>query len=307
LIPSQDITVSFLGRRGTRNQLSLEILNTINPAGDTDREKINHLTNQEKDCQFALNRFLEDADAEDTPAQPVSPTAEPSQEIYGIGDDDSDGGDEDKDEDQYEDILPKLQATREFLRAGPAFVRYKDRLRRFLQPASEAIDLELFNSSSHTEDEQATKHQSQYFDYDFSLNRPSWLAITDSCKRRVEAAAGCQLSCWPLSEPEKDLMPGSTRVYSMPFKRNRRFFDDLPTPIAESLFPKLLDVRASTAKSRWAALGREAVYLKNSTLMHLLHRREDQGSQHQDLQSFSEESSHDGSPKRMEDGSPVLP
>lgn len=39
LIPSQDITISFLGGRKTRDQLSLEIFNTFKPAGDTDRER----------------------------------------------------------------------------------------------------------------------------------------------------------------------------------------------------------------------------------------------------------------------------
>ncbi|KAJ4177996.1 hypothetical protein NW767_014966 [Fusarium falciforme] len=121
LIPSQDITISFLGGRRTRNQLSLEIFNTIKPAGDTDRERINQLTNQERDHRFALNRFLEDADAEDLPDLPVSSTAESYQEAYGVGDDESDDKDEEKNEDQYEDILPKLQATWEFLCAGPAF------------------------------------------------------------------------------------------------------------------------------------------------------------------------------------------
>ncbi|KAI6747500.1 hypothetical protein HG530_015880 [Fusarium avenaceum] len=39
LIPSQDITISFLGGRRTRDQLSLEIFNTFKPAGDRDRER----------------------------------------------------------------------------------------------------------------------------------------------------------------------------------------------------------------------------------------------------------------------------
>ncbi|SPJ79161.1 uncharacterized protein FTOL_07552 [Fusarium torulosum] len=284
LIPSQDITISFLGGRRTRDQLSLKIFNSNKPAGDTDRERMNQLTSQEKDHLFALNRFLEYTDAEHLPDLLV--------EVYGVGDDESEDEDEENNEDQYEDILPKLQATWEFLCVGPAFVRYKDNLRRFLRPTSEPIDPQLANGSSHMQDNQQTEYQSQNQEYDVFLTRSFWLTVMDWCKRRVEYAAGSQLSWWPLSEPEKDLTPGTTRVYSMPFKRNQRFFDDIPTPIADSLFPKLPYVRASTAKPLWAALGREAVYLKGSTLMRHLRRREDQCIQQQGLDSFKKEFSH---------------
>lgn len=77
----------------------------------------------------------------------------------------------------------------------------------------------------------------------------------------MERIAGTRLSWWPLSQPERELRKGFTRIYSEPEKGLPRFYDDLETTYAESLFPEL----AQRRKSRTAS-GFEAVHLKHVSL-----------------------------------------
>ncbi|KAF4983474.1 hypothetical protein FDECE_17298 [Fusarium decemcellulare] len=116
-------------------------------------------------------------------------------------------------------------------------------------------------------------------EYDISSTRGFFSTIEDCWKRAIEHIVGCRLSWWPLSEPEDELQPGYTRVYSMlfdmPSRKKQRFYDDIPTPLAETMFPKLADARRSTQRSGWTASGPKAVSLSGETLMHLLHRQGD--------------------------------
>lgn len=110
-------------------------------------------------------------------------------------------------------------------------------------------------------------------EYDVVLYRGLSSILPDFYKKGIESVAGCHLSWWPLSEPEEELKPRHTRVYSVLFETNeRQFYDDIPTELAEEIFPRLPHARASATKSRWAALNREGVVLRGTTLMRLLYR-----------------------------------
>lgn len=124
--------------------------------------------------------------------------------------------------------------------------------------------------------------------YDMFFTRPMAPTLLDLCKRLIEQVAGCPLSWWPLTEPEDELKPGYTRVYSKQFvrpstysqlspantdsrKRGTRFYDDIPSAFADKLFPHLSTSRAAAPKPQWWTFKREAVVLKDTTLMRLLH------------------------------------
>lgn len=85
----------------------------------------------------------------------------------------------------------------------------------------------------------------------------------------MERIAGTRLSWWPLSQPERELRKGFTRIYSEPEKGLPRFYDDLETTYAESLFPELAQrrksIRSASPASRTAS-GFEAVHLKHVSL-----------------------------------------
>ena len=142
--------------------------------------------------------------------------------------------------------------------------------------------------------ERAKGHEPTDFDYSISLSQGFWPAAQDTCKRGIEYIAGCRLSWWPLSESEERLKSGYTRVYSIPFtssyRYRRHFYDDIPTPLADLLFPKLADIRTSVPKSRWVALSREAVFLRGTTLMRLILRYEDGASRQWQLHGEGETS-----------------
>ncbi|KAM5363807.1 hypothetical protein ACJZ2D_011841 [Fusarium nematophilum] len=113
-------------------------------------------------------------------------------------------------------------------------------------------------------------------EYDILLTRGFLPIVQDLSKRAIERIAGCRLSWWPLSDPEEGVKPGYTRVYSMSFakssQRDQRFYDDIPTPLVETMFPKIIDVRSSVPRSRWTALSSEAILLRDTTPMRLLQR-----------------------------------
>ncbi|KAF4447041.1 cyclin-dependent kinase complex component, partial [Fusarium albosuccineum] len=129
------------------------------------------------------------------------------------------------------------------------------------------------------------------FEYDISLSRGSPSTIQNGWKIVIEHIAGCRLSWWPLPEPEDELQQGYTRFYSMSFampsQTQQRFYDDIPTSLAETMFPKLVDARRSTQRSGRTVLAPEAVLLRDTTLMHLLHRRGD-GDARQQLRNRSD-------------------
>lgn len=108
----------------------------------------------------------------------------------------------------------------------------------------------------------------------FVFTRSPVVAIQDLCKTTVERLAGTRLSWWPLSEPEETLKANYTRVYSQPLIdsscRTQRFYDDIPTSLAEKLFHGLAVARSMATGTRWEILQHEAVYLEGTTLMRLL-------------------------------------
>lgn len=112
------------------------------------------------------------------------------------------------------------------------------------------------------------------FDYTVCSSWRIFSLFQDSWKRSIETVAGSQLSWWPLTEPEAELKPGYTRVYSIPtatrLKKAGRFYDHIPTPLAEKLFPNLSRFRSSYTESRWRFLRPETVVLQGTTLMHVL-------------------------------------
>jgi hypothetical protein len=87
----------------------------------------------------------------------------------------------------------------------------------------------------------------------------------------------CRLSAfvWPLSEPEEPVKLGYTRIYFMsstqPSQRDQRLYDDIPTPLAESVFPRIIKSPYSVLGSRWTGSSGEAVLLRDLTPMRLLH------------------------------------
>lgn len=111
----------------------------------------------------------------------------------------------------------------------------------------------------------------------FSFTQSPITALQDLCKQTVELLAGTKLSWWPLSEPEEELNANCTRVYCQPLaglsRRNRSFYDDIPTPLAEELFHGLAAARNLATGTRWKAFPREAVYLEGTTLMRVLRNR----------------------------------
>lgn len=116
-------------------------------------------------------------------------------------------------------------------------------------------------------------------DYDVLFTKPLMSAVQDRCKRAVEHAAGTKLSWWPLTEPEQELRPNYTRIYSQPHIGSSRvtacFHDDIPTSLAEKLFANLTTTRDITQNwswlSRWKANDPKAVLLRGTTLMRVLY------------------------------------
>jgi hypothetical protein len=108
----------------------------------------------------------------------------------------------------------------------------------------------------------------------FVFRRSPATAMQDFCKKTVEDLAGEKLSWWPLSDPEEELKPGFTRVYSQPLTgslyKDRSFYDDVPTILAEKLFPRLAAARSAASGIHWDVLRHEAVVLEGTTLMRLL-------------------------------------
>jgi hypothetical protein len=96
-----------------------------------------------------------------------------------------------------------------------------------------------------------------------------------------------------------------TRVYSIPIQRpQHHFYDDIPTSLAERVFPKLADARRTNFGTRWPSLRREIVVLQNTTLTHLLSDLakstwSGQASQSSNQQSSSGNKLRQGNPPRL--------
>ena len=114
----------------------------------------------------------------------------------------------------------------------------------------------------------------KYPRYTVSFTRSFWQAVSDLLKQGIERVVGCKLAWWPLCDPEDQLRSGHTRVYSMPYALlapgKPSFYDDIPTWMAESLFPGLVCARQRAGASQPAPFNFEAVYLHKTTLMRLI-------------------------------------
>jgi hypothetical protein len=124
---------------------------------------------------------------------------------------------------------------------------------------------------------QCTSTRRTNIDHDI-FTKPLMSTAQDFCMNAVESAAGTRLSWWPLAEPEKELKPNYTRIYSQPRigtgRANRCFYDDIPTSLALKLFPKLVIVRGTTLswRRRWhcKVVTPPAIFLRGTTLMRVL-------------------------------------
>lgn len=112
--------------------------------------------------------------------------------------------------------------------------------------------------------------------YEVGCTQPTWSSLVSRLQCGVERIAGARLSWGPLREPERTPADGFTRVYSSSFIQHGRFYEDIPTPLAEELFPKLVGAQAiATRPLTWLApaAGKNAVYMKNGTPLQSLQRR----------------------------------
>ncbi|KAF6814809.1 cyclin-dependent protein kinase complex component [Colletotrichum sojae] len=174
-----------------------------------------------------------------------------------------------------------------------------------LREAGAVTGRELYASTSSSGWDQSSPHRSdhsweetssnkQLADPEYTIHHTSIaFAIRNSFQRGVEPVAGSQLSWWPLPDPEEEPRRGFTRVYSVrPFTRlwkTRMFYDDIPTPSAEKIFPNLKAVLRSSKGTGWATLGRTDIDLQSTTLMRVLQHFESAkggNSQSQTLRSL---------------------
>jgi len=134
--------------------------------------------------------------------------------------------------------------------------------------------------------------------YTISFSRSFRQIVQDCFKRGVECVAGCPLSWWPLPDPEDRLRPSHTRVYSTLdttcikgwSQQVPCFYDDIPTKVAEMLFPILVSARQRSSRRTWSALNMEAVHLRGTTLMRLLQKHTvGSNEQNQQIQSSQRE------------------
>ncbi|KAI0405371.1 hypothetical protein F4802DRAFT_180002 [Xylaria palmicola] len=106
-------------------------------------------------------------------------------------------------------------------------------------------------------------------EYDISVSLQIAARTINMLKRTIERIVGCRLSWWPLTQPESDLNTGYTRVYSTSLG-GRRFYDDISTPLAILLFPKLTKVHSFENDLWMEGWRREVVQLRGTTLAAVL-------------------------------------
>jgi hypothetical protein len=187
------------------------------------REKINLMLKEEQGNLFLIDRFLNERDSA---AQEALTSGEPLLQPQ-IKDEQSEESEEDEnDEDMSSDesetefkdigIPPKLAEAAGFLISGRPFRLYKENLRAFIQPVQPTAD-SVGNPHSSIQARRTKESELLNLDYDIIFPIRFISSLQDMCKTGIEHLAGCQLSWWPLAEPEDTLRPNHVRIYSMPF------------------------------------------------------------------------------------------
>ncbi|KAH8711840.1 hypothetical protein GQ44DRAFT_731073 [Phaeosphaeriaceae sp. PMI808] len=160
---------------------------------------------------------------------------------------------------EWEDQKPEepvyLKRLEDFITSSSAFQNLRESLRDWARSS--------------------TSTKGTNIDYDILFTKTLMSTAQDFCKKAVERAAGTRLTWWPLAEPEKELRPNYTRIYSQPRigsgRADRCFYDDIPTSLAENLFPSHTIMRGATLNWRWRcyskAVSPTAVFLRGTTLM----------------------------------------
>lgn len=250
---SQKLAAQLLRTRSRRDFLSLGIFNLARSFGSGLQENIRLLLLQKRDSVLSLDRLLRDAE--------------------GLTSDEKlEYNDNTECEDTEQITRLTLKDAAEFLTSGQPFQRYKESLHRFI--FSETQRMEPQDKLILDQQTERTKRNDLHdFEYNYSFSRGLLSAIGIAFKKSVERIAGRPLSWWPLSDPEENLQPGYTRVYSTPSTsphgRAWCFYDDIPSRLAEKLFPTLSIARASVPRG-WVALRHDAVFLRRTTLLRVI-------------------------------------
>ena len=263
--PSQQIAIWFFRSRSRRARVSSAIHHALTPVDGTMREKIDILVEED---DYALDRYLETIDSASAPIQSIDADAQSDVASQTSTDDEMSG---DEVEAGEENDLSKLEATGDFLTAGPPFRLFKQNFRKFLQPGSAVVNSQAVTPDDQEDDDDLPSIGLNNLDYDVHFALGPWSTVWDSTKRGVELIAGCPLSWWPLCNPEDELRANYTRVYSTPAKQlSQQFFDDIPNSLAEKIFPKLLDPTIPKRRWRHAISSHKVVLLRDTTLMRVL-------------------------------------
>jgi len=138
----------------------------------------------------------------------------------------------DESETEFTDIgiPPKLAETAGFLISGRPFRLYKENLRAFIQPVQPTAD-SVGNPYKSIQARRTKESELLNLDYDIIFPIGFISSLQDMCKTGIEHLAGCQLSWWPLAEPEDTLRPNHVRIYSMPFVSSK-----FPLKLKQSLY-----------------------------------------------------------------------
>jgi len=227
---SQKLAVQFLRSQSKRTHISLEIRRLLKPSDYTIREKIDLMLKQKQGNLSLLDRFLNERDS----VTQEAPTIVASKTSYSesllqpqVRDKQSE---ESKYDENYKDIssnksktklrdistLTKLVVTPDFLISRRPFRLYKENLHTFIQPVRPAADLEE-NFQSNIWARKIKESKLLNLDYNIMFPKEFASSLQDIYKTAIEYLASCQLSWWPLAEPEDQLRPDHIQIYSMPF------------------------------------------------------------------------------------------
>ena len=201
------------------------------------REKVNLMLKEEQGNLLLNDRFLNERDSA---AQEALTSGEPLLQPQ-IKDEQSEESEEDEnDEDMSSDesetefkdigIPPKLAEAAGFLISGQPFRLYKVNLRTFIQPVQPTAD-SVGNLYKSIQARRTKESELLNLDYDIIFPIGFISSLQDMCKTGIEHLAGCQLSWWPLAEPEDTLRPNHVRIYSMPFVSSK-----FPLKLKQSLY-----------------------------------------------------------------------
>ncbi|KAH7377130.1 hypothetical protein B0T11DRAFT_27623 [Plectosphaerella cucumerina] len=295
---SQHEAIKFLTGRQTRMMISSSILDRFKSRVETD---LDQLECEARGPPHMLDRFLMLMKTE---------PAEPPEGERDIDSNSEESDAEDQDSQQvFENTAGVFEEARIFLCTGPAFQEYKRNLRQMLHPGGKPADPSIPVSAEaqlQGPDASVASPQISAGECRYAFSRPFWEVTQDSYKLWVESIAGTRLSWWPLSQPERELRKGFTRIYSEPEKGLPRFYDDLETTFAESLFPGLAQRRKSirfASPASWTASGFEAVYLKQVSVPEIVQNA--RAAESQPLSTINEET--DQVPGTSGEGSGLQP